>query len=167
MEIRRLSQTDINNFKQIRISAVEDFPASFYPTKKELDDTPDEEFLMYLTHSDSRAFFGAIDEGELIGIVGIMRDKRTKLRHKAEVVGMYVRPAFRGRGLARQLLNEAIEFARSYPEIMHLLLEVNSVNQAAKALYLKCGFQSFCLEKNSMYVDGAYIHQERMMLALR
>jgi RimJ/RimL family protein N-acetyltransferase len=167
MEIRRLSQTDVGNFKQIRIAAVEDCPTSFYPTRQELVDTADEEFLMHLTQSDCRAVFGAIERDELIGIVGIIRDQRVKLRHKAELVGMYVRPPFRGRGVARQLMLEAIGFAQSNPEIMHLKLGVNSINQAAKSLYLACGFESFGLERNSMCVDGIYSHEEHMMLALR
>ena len=166
MKIKKLTVSDVDRFKSIRIIAVEDFPASFYPTKNELIETSDEDFRTQLTPSDWSTIFGAFEKDELIGIVGIKRDKRMKVKHKADIWGMYVKQSDRGRGIARQLMKSAIDHVAAFPEVIAITLSVNSGNAAARSLYVSIGFRPFGLEKNSIFTNGNFIHEEHMMLDL-
>ena len=72
---------------------------------------------------------------ELIGAVGVRRLTRTKLRHRAELWGMYVRAEHRRAGMGRRLVEEAIQFARDGDGIRQLHLAVTDRAVAAAALY--------------------------------
>jgi GNAT superfamily N-acetyltransferase len=60
----------------------------------------------------------AIEEGsELVGGVGVARNRRSKFAHRAIVRAVFVEPAHRGQGLGAALLRGAIELARGWPGI--------------------------------------------------
>jgi len=52
------------------------------------------------------------------------------------------RPAERGQGLGRRLLAEADEFAAGLG-VARLSLNVLAKNEAARAMYARCGFREF------------------------
>ena len=56
------------------------------------------------------------------------------------VQSVYVMPAFRGRGIFRQLLETATEHARSSPDVVGMRLYVEVENEAAQAVYTKSDF---------------------------
>jgi len=49
------------------------------------------------------AIFGAFDGQDLVGTVGLHRERGLKLAHKAVIWGVYVAPSFRQRGVGRLL----------------------------------------------------------------
>jgi len=51
--------------------------------------------------------------GEIVGTVQVVRAHASNARHRAEIVRLAVRADQRGRGLGRQLLDAAVERARS------------------------------------------------------
>jgi RimJ/RimL family protein N-acetyltransferase len=111
------------------------------------------------------AIFGAFDGGTLVGSIGVHRERRRKLSHKAVIWGVYVAPAFRGRGVGRRLLERALAHASAMADLLQLTLGVNSANAAAIALYRSMGFEPFGLERGFMRVDGV-LHDE-LHMALR
>ena len=54
------------------------------------------------------AMWGAFVDGALAGGIGLMRERRLKNRHKADIVAMYVIPEYARRGIGRALLEHAI-----------------------------------------------------------
>jgi putative acetyltransferase len=75
---------------------------------------------------------------------------------RAELCKMYLQKAARGRGLGRQLLEDAIAAARrgGFREVW---LQTNSVLTEAITLYKKYGFVSVDLEHRSPRCDVAYL----------
>jgi ribosomal protein S18 acetylase RimI-like enzyme len=63
---------------------------------------PEEQFLLGYFMTDEAG------QEHLAGLLGFQRYPKTKRRHRGMVWGVYVSPAARGRGAARQLLRECI-----------------------------------------------------------
>ena len=58
---------------------------------------------------------------------------------------MFVKPAFRGKGVNKKIIDELIQWAKT-KEITEIRLEVYNANEAAKKAYLKVGFKPNLLE---------------------
>lgn len=72
------------------------------------------------------------------------------------VLGMGLLPAFRGRGIGRALLTTALEKARAQG-ILRVELSVLEGNDAAMALYRKCGFETEGFSKKAQRdSDGSF-----------
>jgi len=109
-----------------------------------------------------RLVLGALDGGELVGVAGLSFQSREKARHKAVVFGMYVRPAWRSRGIGRQLLLSALAHARERPSVKVLQLTVTEGNAPAVALYESCAFVSFGVEPLAVAVGSQYLAKVHM-----
>ena len=108
---------------------------------------------------------GAFDPG-LVGMIGLIREKHQKLRHRARIWGTFVVPERRGQGIAGALLDEAIERARALPGIERVDLGVATTNERASKLYESRGFREFGVEPDALRVDGRSIDEALMVLRL-
>jgi ribosomal protein S18 acetylase RimI-like enzyme len=164
--IRKLDRGDVEAFKVLRIAAVQNSPHSISFSIADLNSMSLADFQTQLHSASGNAVFGAWLNGELIGIAGLQRDEREKIRHKAKIWGVYASAAHRGRGVARQLMSAALEEAKSQSEIVGLNLSVHANNHAAKSLYASFGFRRWGIEPNSICVDGEFVDEEHMHLEL-
>ena len=57
------------------------------------------------------------------------------------VMELGVSPSFRRRGIAKHLLEAAVDVACDHAQGWHTLLEVRESNSSARAMYARCGFQ--------------------------
>lgn len=167
MQIRPLGTSDAPAFKELRALAVREYPASFYAFYDEIMATPLEEFARQIAPTELCRVFGAFDSDRLVAIVGLRRDARAKIRHKAIIWGVYTHADYRGQGLARRLLDTALAQARANPEIAVVTLCVNVDNLRAKALYEAVGFTVFGIEPKSMFVDGIWVDEAHMSIDLQ
>jgi ribosomal protein S18 acetylase RimI-like enzyme len=165
--IRRLLSADAQALKILRSNAAATSPRSIYPTVAEIEAQTLATFCSDIESENTIATFGAFIDDSLVGFVGVRRDNRLKVRHKAQIWGMYVMYAYRKRGIARALLSTALDAAREVPELTTALLSVDSEGVAAKSLYASLGFEVYGIEHDCILVDGVYVHEERMRLALR
>ncbi|WP_431926579.1 GNAT family N-acetyltransferase [Micromonospora wenchangensis] len=95
---------------------------------------------------DGIRYLVVVDGGRVVACGGVQSlDAGT-----GELKRMYVRPAYRGRGIARQLLSalEELAFQRGHSV---LCLETGSYLPAAIGLYTSCGYQP-------IPVYGEYVH---------
>ena len=107
---------------------------------------------------------GIFESGVLAGFVALIHPQRQKLRHGAELAGMYVAPAVRRRGLGTALLQAAIARARSIDGVRQLGLSVNAANAGARALYRSAGFVAWGVRPQALQVDGALYDEEHLLL---
>ena len=171
MLIRRLVAADAQIYWETRNRGLAEFPAAFTTTHAEGVATPPEKLaLRFGNDGDSgsgRFVLGAFaEDGTLAAQVGFEREARSKSRHKGILIGMYVVPEFRGRGLGKQLVAALIAEARALAGLAQINLTVTHSNAEARALYLEAGFVSFGVEKNALKVDGTYYDKEYMTLTL-
>jgi RimJ/RimL family protein N-acetyltransferase len=167
MRIRTLEPSDVELFHSFRLRGLRENPEAFGSTYAEESVMSTEVRRSHFHCTDENFVLGAFGEdGRLIGVAGFYRATHLKLRHKGFVWGMYVSPESRGWGVGRALLSSVIERGKSLPGLEQVCLDVVTVNEAARSLYLSQGFQTYALEVEAMKQDGEYYDVEHMVLRL-
>lgn len=167
MFIRKLTEEDIEALWNLRLRALQGNAEAFSSTYEEALQGGIERMRHRLRHPSTDAFYiGAFEDGSLVGMVGYYREPRLKTRHNGLIVGMYVTPEQRGRGVGKQLVAEAIAQARIIPGLEHLLLAVVTTNIAARRLYRSLGFEMYGVQPRALKQDGQYWDEELMILRL-
>jgi RimJ/RimL family protein N-acetyltransferase len=167
MRIRALEPSDVELFYPFRLRGLRESPEAFGSTFAEESVMSAEVRRSRFHCTDENFVLGAFGEdGQLIGVAGFYRETHLKLRHKGFVWGMYVSPESRGRGVGGALLTAVIERARALPGLEQICLDVVTVNEAARGLYLSQGFQVYALEREAMKQDGEHYDVEHMVLRL-
>lgn len=94
---------------------------------------------------------GAFDEaGKWLGVVTVERERgRTKRRHIAWILRMYVAETASGRGVGRALLGRALEEAEHFDGVTKVNLTVAAQNERAVKLYTQAGFVEFAREEDA------------------
>ena len=75
---------------------------------------------------------------------------------------MYVSPASRQGGFARQLVQAILEEAASRQGVTIVQLTVTEGNAAAQTLYESCGFKSFGVEPYAVALGDAFLSKIHM-----
>jgi ribosomal protein S18 acetylase RimI-like enzyme len=111
---------------------------------------------------------GAFLNENLAGIVSFSRDgnDREKLRHKGILFRMYVSSEYRGRGIAKILIENVIERAKLLDNMEQINLTVVTNNINAKNIYTKFGFETFSSERNAFKWKEKYFDEDAMVLFL-
>ena len=167
MHVRRLTPADASEFQALRLAGLKDEPVSFASSYEEEKDLPASTIEERLAIKSDRGLFGAFENERLVGLVALGREDLNNLSHKALIWGMYVKPEFRGKGMARALMCEALSLARSVREVKQVNLCANARNLAAIQLYESLGFKSFGHEPGSMFINGELHDEIHMCLRLR
>lgn len=165
LTIRTLTESDIDAFHALRLQATVDTPYGIVPTHEEEARWTREDNIARVRETDQQAVFGAFDGAALIGIVGWRREARRKLAHKSLIWGVFVKPEYRRTGVARRLMERAIEHARA-SGVAQVHLSVGARNPRAQTLYRSLGFTVYGTEPRSLYIDGEFFDEELMILRL-
>jgi ribosomal protein S18 acetylase RimI-like enzyme len=162
MLVRMLGPADATLYRALRLRALREHPDAFTSSWEEERQQPAEAAAQRLA---AHPFWGAYRQAELYGFVGLQREPRTKNRHKATVMGMYVAPELAGQGVGRKLLEALIAHAR-LNGTESLVLTVTDGNQRAVRLYESAGFRSFGIEPDAIRVAGRPLAKNHMHLDL-
>jgi ribosomal protein S18 acetylase RimI-like enzyme len=168
MEIRLLTPDDAEAYWEMRLEALKNHPEAFATSYEEALErkNPIEQVASRLK-GDGDFTFGAFQENSLIGAVTLVQDKITKMKHRAHIVAMYVKPEHRRSGAGKALVTAAISHAKQIPEILKINLTVVSGNEKAKGLYSSLGFTTYGKEEKALRVDEIYYDEELMVLFLK
>ena len=166
MEVRTLDSGDVVAFRALRLAALRECPTAFSSSYEEECDIPLAQQAQRMAPDADHAIFGAFDGDTLVGTIGLYRETSRKLAHKAVIWGVYVAPAFRGRGVGRMLLERVLAHATAMSDLLQVTLGVNTANAAAIALYKAVGFEPFGLERGFLRVDGVLYDELHMALSI-
>jgi RimJ/RimL family protein N-acetyltransferase len=165
MEVRLLTQADVEPFRKLRRERLDDSPRAFGESIAECEAMSAAAVAARLGSPNGDNFVvGAFDGGELVGMAGFARNLREKSSHKGMIWGVYVRPAYRKRGVARAVFRTLLERARMQEGLEKIVLTVAVDHPAAKRLYQSLGFEVFGHERHALKVDGAYVDEDHMVL---
>lgn len=133
--IRHISADEFDIFRRIRLEALRAEPSSFASSAEDWEVLSDEEWRRRLTDP----VFVAFRDNEPVGVMGLMRQRSSKMTHRATLIMVYVRKDLRGVGLAKDLLDTVIAYALS-EGIVQIELIVSSENPKAIGFYRREGF---------------------------
>jgi ribosomal protein S18 acetylase RimI-like enzyme len=161
IDLRRLTPDDAELFRDIRLEALADSPDAFSSTLETEESRPLDAFAARLADA---YVIGAFSGSHLAGVAGFYIQAGPKHAHKGMLWGMYVRPDYRGAGVARMLVEAIIEHARRRVELLQLF--VVSDNLPARRLYESLGFVEYGVERHATKYRGCYHDDVLMALPL-
>jgi len=147
MRVAALTDADASAYRDLMLEAYEQAADAFTTTAQERSAEPMSWWVKRIgSPSALSCCFGAWEGAELVGTVALQFAAKPKTRHGVLVIGMYVKPRLRGKGIGRLLMRAAIEAAAARPEVQVLTLTLTEGNEAALHLYKSMGFTAWGVE---------------------
>jgi GNAT superfamily N-acetyltransferase len=126
--IRILGADDLAIFKAIRLEALRAEPAAFASSVEDWEVLSDDDWRKRLVEGP---VFVAFKDDEPVGIMGLIRQRASKMAHRATLIMVYVRSSERAGGRASELLHATVAYAHEN-EIRQLELAFTAENTAAR-----------------------------------
>ena len=145
-------------YREIRLEGLRMHPEAFGSAFEQEQARPLDFFRERL---ETNVIFAGFLGEEPLGTAGFMVQAGVKRAHKGMLWGMYVRPAARGTGLARLLVETVLAHARERVELIEL--SVVAENRVAYRLYASLGFEAYGLERRALKIDGRYWDEALMV----
>ncbi|MFO2463680.1 GNAT family N-acetyltransferase [Pseudomonas sp. 15FMM2] len=161
MIIRTLKARDAEAYRALMLEAYGAYPQAFTSSVTERAAMPLDWWEKRL-ESPLDHLLGAYVGDELAGIVGLAFESREQSRHKVTLFGMYVSDAHQQQGLGLRLVEAALIEARQHLHLKVIQLTVTAGNDAAFALYRRCGFIQYGLEPLAVRVGVDYFDKIHM-----
>ena len=154
VRIVRLPPKSWPEYRALRLRALQDAPAAFgssyagsltHPAatwKGRLQAAAGEQSAWLRFARLGRGAQGAEGgEGALVGMTGAILDESDPAGQTAAVVGVFVAPEARGRGVGRRLLASILDALRATGRVRRVHLDVTATQEAALRLYRGAGFR--------------------------
>ncbi len=149
IQIRHLEATDSQDIFDIyrRTSVSENTSQKPYLSSEQVE--------RLFGHSDHFTLVAELSE-KVVGHITLFMTTKVRDRHCAGL-GIAIHPDVHGKGIGKALMQEAINQADNWLNLVRLELEVHADNQAAIALYERIGFQLEGTKRLSTFKGGKYI----------
>lgn len=162
--IRPVRQTDLKTYRDLRLEALKAHPDAYGSDYTDQANDPDSVWLGRIQASiegTASRIFLAEDAGQAVGLAAAYREKGAKVRHSAKLVSVYVRPNYRGCGLAERIIREVLAWCGSVG-VRILRLTVVTSNTPAIRCYQRCGFSVYGIQPEVIRIGNQY-HDELLM----
>jgi RimJ/RimL family protein N-acetyltransferase len=141
--IRRISAGDAALLRDVRLRALQESPSAFGSTFAAESQRPDSEWTTRAAggaKGRDRFTALALRDGECIGLAGGFRNDDDGHHADIDLVSMWVDPEHRGSGVAEQLVDAMLEWARDDAQAHVVGLWVTRGNDRAQRFYERLGF---------------------------
>jgi RimJ/RimL family protein N-acetyltransferase len=134
--IRQIQTDDWERLRDVRLRALEQAPEAYLETLANASNFPDDLWMERATPDDEGCSFAVERDGRFEGLVGcfVADDPATVF-----LVAMWLAPELRGTGVASELVERVVDWARKH-RAQRVCLSVEPDNERAARLYEKCGF---------------------------
>lgn len=136
LEIVKLTANDVDVFRQMRLEALQKEPMAFASSYDDWVALPQAVWINRMTEDP---VFVAFRQGAPVGMMGLLRERPSKMAHRASLIMVYVRDTERGSGAATALLASADHYAGENG-ISQLELSASAQNPTALRFYQREGF---------------------------
>ncbi|MEM9634935.1 MAG: GNAT family N-acetyltransferase [Pseudomonadota bacterium] len=136
MRIELIAEAQWQRYRAVRLRALADTPDAFLRTFAEEEAFPEEDWRRRLS-SGAKTFVAVLDGSDVGLVTGAYRRDQSGV---AGLVGMWVAPEARQRGIGLALVQRVIDWAQT-AGFEQLILDVADSNLSAISLYERAGFQ--------------------------
>lgn len=152
--LRQSRVEDTPAFRALRLEALRDNPTAFSADYEVNVARPASYFEGRLKElAESNTIYFAWHAESLLGMCGLHCGESPKTRHSAIIWGVYIRPDWRGLGIAGALIQQCLAWGRTHG-IKVVKLGVSTNNEAALRCYEHCGFKVYGREPQALYYQG-------------
>ncbi|MBN2355938.1 GNAT family N-acetyltransferase [candidate division KSB1 bacterium] len=163
--IRPAVADDAASLRDIRLEALAHHPVAFAAdysmTEAESTEVWVKLISEYAALKKGVVCIAAVDN-QIIGMVGLVREKWPKTHHSAYVWGVYVKQDWRGKGVAAALLETCTSWGELHG-LSVIKLGVTTTNTPAIRCYDRCGFQIYGVEPMVIYYEGVFYDEFLMV----
>jgi GNAT superfamily N-acetyltransferase len=153
-------------YRDLRLEALRLHPEAFGADYETCRAWPDSEWEKRVERgagaASSITFVAEAPDDALAGMTGVFRGDGSKAQHGGLIWGVYVREAWRGRGVADALLGACLGWAREHG-LRWVKLAAVTTNAPAIRLYARHGFSVYGVEPEVIFTGGIY-HDELLMV---
>lgn len=168
MHVVALTERDAPRYRALMLHAYEPAGDAFTSTAQERAAEPESWWVRRLANPESlTVVFGALEGEELVGTVTVEFSAKTRTKHKAHLIGMFVAESARGLGVSKALLEAALDAARARRGVAVVTLTVTEGNLPATSLYRSFGFQVFGVEPMAISTPDGFRSKVHMWLPLQ
>jgi ribosomal protein S18 acetylase RimI-like enzyme len=151
LEIKSLPQNKWEDYQKLRLEALDNDSIAFISSYEE---------EIKLSKKDWQKRIGnvlfALSDNEPIGMVVYVFNNRIKIRHIANIYGLYVSKEYRNQGVGDRLLGNALSIIEGTNGIFKIRVSVIPQQIYAVKLYEKYGFATVGRLINELIVDDKY-----------
>lgn len=147
----RLDVESAAEFRAIRLEALKSYPINFASAYEVECDWPlaaFEERLRQWLH------VGAYTEGKLVGVATLVPQIPARMKHKADITSVYVKPEYQRKGVAKAMFAWLESEAAKQFDQVHL--SVLASNGDACKLYEHLGYKSYGVEPRATKYQNQY-----------
>jgi GNAT superfamily N-acetyltransferase len=167
--IRPIRVDDLGAFRTLRLEALRTCPLAFTADLAQSEARPIEAWREQVSKGSGEGtdviMLADAGEGGLAGMSGVFTPSQPKLSHVGTVWGVYVRPAYRGRGVGEALIRACVGWARGRG-LVGLKLSVVEGNGNAHRLYERCGFAAYGVEPHAVRWEGKFFGETLLGMCL-
>lgn len=152
-----------HEYKNLRLEALQKEPQAFGSSYEDQKNFPDEEWQNRLgdyKKSDGNWMIFALNEDQLVGMLGAFQTDEDRKNNSAQIIAVYVNDAFRGKGIAKMLMQTQFEILKKQ-HVQKALLYVNPLQDAAFQFYKNLGF-TIISQENKKLGDGNFYDEYLM-----
>ena len=157
IEVKTLPPERWREARELRLHALKTDPIAFGSSYEEEENLAEAEWQRRMKN----ALF-ALSDGKPVGTITYLFSDRVKGKHIARIFGVYVDPNYRGQGLGRKLLENALELIQENKGVVKVQLMVNQEQGVAVTLYKGMGFDVVGQMKKEIKV-GEQFYDELIM----
>jgi RimJ/RimL family protein N-acetyltransferase len=133
--IRRVEPDDWELLRDVRLRALREDPDAFLSTHAQESAFPVSTWQQRASQANGASFV-SVEDGTAEGLATAIFANDPGI---VVLVGMWVAPALRGTGVARDLVASVVDWARARGS-ERVILSVEGYNERAARLYERCGF---------------------------
>ncbi len=148
ISIRKLEDFRWMEYRDLRLEALKNEPIAFGSSYEDEKDYTEDTWKAMLKN----VIFALIDD-KPVGMIVLVISLKPKVKHIANIFGIYVKKRYRQKGLGKLLLDAAISISKE-KKLEKIKLGVNPEQEAAVSLYKKYGFVEVGRPRNELKIDG-------------